>query len=143
MSSASCLQATDFSSLNSCLSNGFTRRGWTCEFKAMAQKPLFLAKFYWVFILYIWYLSVPLLSSPFHPQPRPLGVLSNACHIFLFSFTLWALPKLFSSPILINHTFSFVHPHSNSQCSAYPHLALHLTLPPLREKKKTPEIRFI
>lgn len=117
MSPASCLQATDFSPLNSCLSNGFSSRGWTCEFKVMAQKPLFLAKFYWVFIFYIWYLSLPLLSSPFYPQPHPLGVLSNACHIFLFSFTLWALPKLFSSPILINVIFSFVHPHSSSTLS--------------------------
>lgn len=142
MSSAGCLQATDFSPLNSCLSNGFTGRGWTCEFKVMAQKPLFLAKFYWVVIFYIWYLSMPLLSSLFYPQPHSLRVLSNASfiflsHIFLSSFTLWTLQKLFSPHTLINVIFSFVDPHSNSQYSASPHLSLHLTLPCLREKEKT------
>lgn len=145
MSSAGCLQATDFSPLNSCLSNGFTSRGWTCEFKVMAQKPLFLAKFYWVVIFYIWYLSMPLLSSPFHPQPHPLRVLSNASfiflsHSFLSSFTLWALQNLFLWHTLINIIFSFVHPHSNSQHSASSHLSLHLALPPFREKEKTPQI---
>lgn len=88
VSSAGCLQATDSSSLNSCLPNGFTSRGWTCEFRVMAQKPLFLAKFYWVVIFYIWYLSMPLLSSPCHPQPHPLGVLSNYSFIFLSSFPI-------------------------------------------------------
>lgn len=44
MSSASCLQASDFFPPNACLSNGFTRGGWTRGFKVMAQKPLFLAK---------------------------------------------------------------------------------------------------
>lgn len=93
-SSAGCLQEVDSSPLNSRLSNGFTSRGWTCEFRVMAQKPLFLAKFCWVVIFYIWYLSVPLLSSPFHPQPHPLGVLSNASFIFLSSFPISSFPVL-------------------------------------------------
>lgn len=84
--------------------------------------------------------SMPLLSSPFHPQPHPLGVLSNACYIFLSSFTLWALQKLLSSPTLINAIFSFVHSHSNSQCSVSPHFSVHLTLPPLRDKEKMSQI---
>lgn len=142
MSSASCLHASDFSPLNSCLSNGFTSGGWTCGFKVMAQKPVFLAKLYWGVIFYIWYLSMPLPSSPFHPRPHHPGALSNACHIFLFRFTLWALPKLFSSPILTNAVFSHVHPHSKSQHLAPPHLALHLTFPSCREIDKTQHIWF-
>lgn len=142
MSSASCLQASDFYPLNSCLSNGFTSGGWTYGFKVMAQKPLFLAKLYWGVIFYIWYLSTPLPSSPFHPWPYQPGALSNICHVFLFRFTLWALPKLFSSPILTNAVFSCVHPHSNCRHWASPHLALHLTFPPRREKDKTQQIWF-
>lgn len=118
MSSASCLQASDFFPLNSCQSNGFTRGGWTCGFKVMAQKPLFLAKLYQVVIFYIWYLSMPLPSSPFHPWPQHLRVLSNTCQIFSFRFSLWALPKLFSSPILTNAIFSCVYPHSKSGISS-------------------------
>ena len=142
MSSASCSQASDFSPLNSCLSNGFTSAGWTCGFKVMARKPLFLAKLYWAVIFCIWYLSMPLPSSPFHPRPHHLRALSNACHICLFRFTLWALPELFSSPILTNAIFSCVHPCSSSQYLASPHLALHLTFPPCREKDKTQQIWF-
>lgn len=78
----------------------------------------------------------------FPPRPHCLGALSNACRIFLFRFTLWALPKLLSSPILTNAIFSCVHPHSNSQHLASPRLALHLTFPPGREKDKTQQIWF-
>lgn len=141
MSSASCLQASDFS-LNSCLSNGFTSGGWTCRFKVMAQKHLFLAKLYWVVIFYIWYLSMPLSSSPFHPWPHHPGAFSSICHIFLFRFTLWALPELFSSTILTNGIFSYIHLHSSSQHLPCPPLALHLTFPPCREKDKTQQMWF-
>lgn len=70
MSSASGLQASDFSPLNSCLSNGFTSRGWTCGFKAMALKPLFSVKLYWDAILTP---DIPscLPSASFHPPAPP------------------------------------------------------------------------
>lgn len=140
MSSASGLQASDFSPLNSCLSNGFTSRGWTCGFKAMALKPLFSVKLYWDAILTP---DIPscLPSASFHPLPPPsLGLSPTGCYIFLWRFTLWALPKLLSSPILTNAVFSCVHPHSDYQLLASPALTLHPTSPPHRKKEKTKQI---
>lgn len=129
MSSASGLQASDFSPLNSCLSNGFTSRGWTCGFKVMALKPLFSVKLYWDAILTPDNPSC-LPSAPFHPLVPPAWG------------SLQQLAKLLSSPISTNAVFSCVHPHSDCQLLASPVLTLHPASPPHRKKEKTKQVWF-
>lgn len=79
-----------------------------------------------------------LLSIPL--PPPSLGLSPTGCYIFLCRFTLWALPKLLSSPILTNAVFSCLHPHSDYQLLASPALTLHPTSPPHRKKEKTKQI---
>lgn len=86
MSSASCLQASDFSPLNSCLSNGFTSGGWTW-IQSDGSEAFFLRKL--VLGCYLLHLVSPhassLMSFPLLAPP-PWGSL-HASHTFLFRFT--------------------------------------------------------
>lgn len=76
----------------------------------------------------------------FIPLPPQLGALSTGCYIFLWRFTLWALPKPLSSPISTNAVCSCVRPHRDYQLLASPALTLHPTSPPHRKKEKTKKI---